>query len=349
MTSFSRRSAKLRSLRASLRDTWLLLREFAWPLAVFLLAITGGGILYYYLSQLAGEPASNLLAAVYQMLALTFLQPMGDFPRAWYLEAFYFFMPLIGIMILSQGVAEFGSMFFNRQQRSKEWEMAVASTFQGHHILIGLGHLGYRVVSNLHELGQDVVVIELNPKADLVANVKKLGIPVIQDDAVRQSSLEAAGIQHARTIILCTQNDSMNLQVALKARHLNKDIRVVIRIFDNEFAQALQEQFGFIAFSATQMAAPIFAAAAAGVDMTQPILIAGQSLSLAKLTISSTSRLMGLTISEVEELCKVSVVLLNRDTVDDLHPNVHQNLEIGDILGILGDPAEITRLVQENL
>ncbi len=349
MTSIPRRSAKLRALRASLRDTWLLLREFAWPLAAFLIAITGGGILYFYLSNIASEPAKNLPAAIYQMLALTFLQPMGDFPRAWYLEMFYFVMPLIGLMILSQGVAEFGSMFFNRQQRSKEWEMAVASTFQGHHILIGLGHLGYRVASNLHSLGQDVVVVELNPKADLVSNIKKLGIPVIQDDAVRQNSLEAAGVEHAQTIILCTQNDSMNLQVALKARHLNKKIRVVIRIFDNEFAQALQEQFGFTAFSATQMAAPIFAAAAAGVDMTQPINIAGQSLSLAKLTISTNSHLKDLAISQVEEKFNVSVVLLRRDNIDDLHPSVQRVLVDGDILGILGDPVEITRLVQENL
>ena len=349
MNHVSRRSVKLRSLRASVRDTWLLLREFALPLAIFIMAVTGGGIIYYYLSRLAGESPGNFLAAVYQMLALTFLQPMGDFPRAWYLEIFYFIMPLIGLMILSHGVAEFGTMFFNRRQRSKEWEMAVASTFEGHHILIGLGHLGYRIVTSLNDIGQDVVVIEQNPKADLVASIKKLGIPVIQEDAVRQTSLEAAGIKQARTIILCTQNDSLNLQVALKARHMNKDIRVVVRIFDNEFAQALHEQFGFIAFSATQMAAPIFAAAAAGVDMTLPITIAGQSLSLAKLFISQTSHLTGLSIAQVEEQFNVSVVLLSRDNVDDLHPGVHRCLEVGDVLGILGGPAEITRLVQENI
>ncbi len=75
----------------------------------------------------------------------------------------------------------------------------------------------------------------------------------------------------------------MNLQIALKARSLNPDIEVVIRIFDEDFAHSLQEQFGFTALSATEMAAPVFAAAAAGADVTNPISIEGQQLSLARL------------------------------------------------------------------
>jgi voltage-gated potassium channel len=349
MKTRSNPGAHLRQVQASFRDTWLLLREFGWPLILFTIAVIGGGIFYYRLSILAGEPVSNLLESVYQVLLLTFLQPLGDFPRAWYLEIFYFAMPLIGLIILSQGVAEFSAMFFNRRQRSKEWEMAVASTFQHHHILIGLGHLGFRVANSLHEMGQDVVVIELNPSADLVASVKKLGIPVIQDDAAREAALESAGIHRARTVLLCTQNDSLNLQVALRARRMNKNINVVVRIFDNDFATALQEQFGFTAFSATQMAAPIFAAAAAGVDMTQPITIEGQPLSLAKMNIRASSKLVGMSVSQLEEKFNVSVVLLRRGNSDDLHPAASVELHSNDILAILGGPAEITRLVQENL
>ena len=97
-------------------------------------------------------------------------------------------------------------------------------------------------------------------------------------------SLEAANIKDARTIILASQNDAMNLQIALKARSMNPKIKVVIRIFDEDFAHALQDQFGFIALSATEMAAPVFAAAASGVDVTNPISIEGQLLSLARLT-----------------------------------------------------------------
>jgi Trk K+ transport system NAD-binding subunit len=226
--------------------------------------------------------------------------------------------------------------------------MAVASTFNNHIILIGLGHLGFRVVRHLYEMEQDVVVVELNPSADLVAAVKQMGIPVIQDDATRETTLEAAGIRRARSILLCTQNDSMNLQIALKARRLKPGIQVVLRIFDDEFADALQEQFGFTAFSATGMAAPAFAAASAGVDMTRPLTIEGETLSLARLKVAPQSTLSNSTVGGLEKHYNVSVVLLRRNRESDLHPPAEAQLMGGDSLAVLGGPAEISLLNQDN-
>ncbi|MEA2008062.1 MAG: NAD(P)-binding protein, partial [Chloroflexota bacterium] len=240
-----------RQAQATIRDTGLLLSEFQWPLLAFAGAVLGGGMLYNYLSIQSGEPIGGLVKSIYHVLGLVFLSPLGEFPNTWYLQIFYFLIPIIGISILAQGVADFGILLFNRQARGKEWEMAVASTFDNHVIVIGLGHLGYRVVQHLHSMEEEVVAIELNPEADLAASVKDLGIPVIADDAARESILTAANVSQARAIMLCTQNDSLNLQIALKARDLNPNIQVVIRIFDNGFAHSLQEQFGFHAMSTT--------------------------------------------------------------------------------------------------
>ncbi len=341
-------SPRWRRLRASLRDAYLLLREFSWPLLAFVIAIIGGGILYTALAKLAGEPLQNHLEGIYQILSLTFLNPQNDFPKAWYLEIFYFVMPIIGTILIAQGVTEFGVMLFNKRARAREWEMAVASTLRNHHILIGLGHLGYRVATSLHDLDQDLVVIELNPSADLVANIKRLGVPVIQDDASRESTLEAAGVRSASTIVLCTQKDSLNLQIALKARRMNPDIRVVVRIFDNEFASALQEQFGFIALSATEMAAPAFASAAAGVDITRPITIEGETMSLARLKLMPDAPLTRMSVGDLEKHYNLSVVLLRRDGSSDLHPAGEIMLMGNDNLGIIGGITEISALVHDN-
>ncbi len=344
----SRRSHRLRHFRASLRDTWLLFREFGWPLLGFVVALVGGGSLYFVLSRNTSEPVSNLAEGIYQVLQLTFLQSSQPFPKVWYLEIFFFVMPVIGLGILAQGIADFSVLFFNRRARGKEWDMAVASTLSNHIILVGLGHLGFRVVRDLHHMEQDVVVVELNPKADLVASVKQMGIPVIQDDATREPALELAGIRRARAIILCTQNDSMNLQVALTARRLRTDIHVVLRIFDDDFADALHDQFGFTAMSATGMAAPAFASAAAGVDITRPITIEGETLSLARLQVQPKSKLIGMTVGGLEMRYNISVVLLHRNHEFDLHPPAESILMSGDALGVLGGTAEISLLVQDN-
>jgi voltage-gated potassium channel len=337
-----------RKVRASFRDTWLLLREFSGPLIAFIIAICGGGLIYYFLSISAGESVSNPFESIYYVLLLTFLQTAQEFPEQWYLEIFFFIMPVIGVIIVSFGLADFGLMFFNRRARGKEWEMAVASTYNNHHILVGLGHLGFRVARSLHELEQDVVAIEANPSAEMVASVKRMGIPVIDDNASRESTLEAASIKRAKSIVLCTQNDSLNLQIALKARRLNPRIRVVLRIFDNDFAQALHEQFGFTAFSATNMAAPSFAAAATGVEMTNPISFEGEILSLARLTIAEGSPYSNKTVGEIEQRYNLSIVFLRRNHTSDLHPAPEIKLSIGDALAVLGGPLEIGLLVQEN-
>lgn len=227
--------------------------------------------------------------------------------------------------------------------------MAVASTFNKHVVLIGLGHLGFRVAQNLHNLGQDVVVVEINPQADLVATVQDLGIPILADDGKRETALRSAGVVKARAIILCTQNDSLNLQIALKARSMNKDIQVVIRIFDDDFASALQDQFKFKAMSATGRAAPAFASAAAGVDMTRPITVEGQELSLASMEIKPNSTIVGARVEEIERDFDVSVVLLrHNDELPDYHPAASCQIAANDTLAILGGSAQISVLAQRN-
>ncbi len=338
-----------RHIQASIRDTTILLREFRAPLVWFSVAIIGGGILYNALSTLLNEPVSSLAESIYIVLTSTFLQPPNrDFPNHIVLQLFHFLMPLVGIIMLAQGLADFGSLFFNRKTRNKEWEMAVASTLNDHIILVGLGHLGYRVALKLHEMGENIAIIEFNGESDTITTARELGIPVIHDDATRPAALEAANIIKARTIIMASQNDAMNLQIALKARSLNPLIQVVIRIFDDDFAHALQEQFGFIALSATEMAAPVFAAAAAGVDVTNPISVEGQLLSLARLTISKKSTFADKTVGYVEDTYHLNVVLHRHDHHSDMHPTDKSELHAGDVIAVLGVPEQLNILLHEN-
>jgi voltage-gated potassium channel len=337
-----------RRWQAGWRETKILLREFRRPLVIFGLAIVGLGVIYHFLARLSGEPLGSLPEAIYLMLTLAFLQPSGSFPKTPVLQIFYFALPVIGVITVAQGLADFGVMLFNRRARSKEWEMAVASTLSAHTVLVGLGHLGYRVVEKMHAMQENVVVIEKDPSAETIAAVQDMGIPIIQDDATRPGVLEATGIERARTVILCSQNDSVNLQIAVKARSLNKDIRVVIRIFDDDFAQSLQEQFGFIALSGTGMAAPVFAAAATGADVTNPISVEGQQLSLARLTISAHSQLAEKSVGFVEDTYHLNIVLVRHDHESEMHPTDSLVLQAGDVLAVLGGPESLNHLLHDN-
>jgi voltage-gated potassium channel len=337
-----------RTWKATVRDTSLLLSQFRGPILFFSITILGLGAVYFFLAQRFNEPVGSMAEAIYLMLTLTFLQPSGNFPTHPILQAFFFLMPLVGVGTIARGLADFGFLLFNRRARSKEWEMAVASTYNKHNVLVGLGHLGFRVASKLFEMDESVVVIELDPSANLFTSVQAMGIPVIQDDATRSTALEAAGVRNAKTIILCMQNDSVNLQVALKARSINKNIQVVIRIFDEDFALALHDQFGFTALSATEMAAPVFAAAAAGMDVTNPISIEGQPLSLARLTILRGSPLAGRTVGYIEDNYHLSIVFVRFDHKSEMHPTDSRVLTSGDMIGVLGGPENLSHLLHDN-
>ena len=338
-----------RHFQASVRDTTILLGEFRTPLLWFSVAIIGGGFLYDLISRLVNEPVYSLAESIYIVLIATFLQPANrDFPHHVALQLFHFFMPIIGLIVLAQGLADFSGLLFNRHARTKEWEMAVASTLRKHIILVGLGHLGYHVALKLHEMGEQIAVIEFNANTDTLNSTRNLGIPVIHEDATRLAALEAANIKDARTINLASQNDAMNLQIALKARSINPKIIVVVRIFDDDFAHALQEQFGFIALSATEMAAPVFAAAAAGVDVTNPISVEGQLLSLARLTISEDAPFANKTVGYVEDNYHLNIVLLRHDHQSEMHPTDKSPLHVGDVIAMLGGPEQLQTLLFDN-
>jgi Trk K+ transport system NAD-binding subunit len=235
-----------------------------------------------------------------------------------------------------------------RRARSKEWEMAVASTFSNHIVLVGFGHLGFRVAQQLMEIDEDVAAIELNPREDLITKTQAMGIPVVADDARNEKALLGASVPKAKAILLCTQNDSLNMQIAFKAQKLNPDIRVVTRIFDDEFAQMLEEQFGFRAMSATQMASPSFAAAASGVDITRPITVEGEAFSLARLNVPEKSKLIGRSMAYIEQKYDLSIVLHRHIQESDFHPAGEKRIAVGDVLAILGGPEQISRLLKDN-
>jgi voltage-gated potassium channel len=348
MTNTKHIQFKWHELRAVWRDSWLLLREFRGPLLLFILMLAGCGWLFYTWSQTSSEPAASWTEGIYDILTITFLNSAVNFPSDIKLQAFFFLMPILGIGILAQGLADFGVLFFNRRSRGREWEIAVASTFTNHIVLIGLGHLGFRVMKILHEMRQELVVITVDPDPNLAESARGLGIPIIEGDGTRESILDHACIRRARSIILCTQNDSLNLQMALKARSLKPDIEVVIRIFDDDFASSLQRQFGFRALSATGMAAPIFASSASNIDITAPITIEGEPNSLARLLVAKKSRLAKLTIGDIEDRFDVSVVYYCHEGKPDAHPSATIKVFAGDTIAILGEPGAIRKLANDN-
>ena len=96
------------------------------------------------------------------------------------------------------------------------------------------------------------------------------------------------------------------------------------------------------------MAAPVFAASAANIDITPPLTIDGQPHSLARIKIPLKSRLSGKSVEEIENQYQISIVLINRVGQKQFHPSGEMHLTGNDDIVVLGAPEQINLLIHKN-
>lgn len=339
-----------RYLRASLRDTWVLAREFRNSLMLFTgLLLLGGLILWrFYVSPETGQRLA-FSEALYAVFTLIFFQTTIPYPRSGLLQVFFFVVPILGLGVIAEGVIRFGVMLFNKQVRKGEWQVAVASTFRNHIVVCGLGRVGYRVAEQLLRFGEEVVGIDRREESRFVERVREMGVPVIIADAQEREALVKAGVPRARAIIPCTQDDLTNLAIALDARELKPEIRVVMRMFDAELAKKVERGFGIqTVFSTSALAAPAFAAAATQADISHSFYVGDTLLNVSQVTVQAGSGLVGKTLAQLERELDLSVIMHRGAEGVDLHPAPEIVLETGDCIVVFASLDTLNRLRQFN-
>ena len=134
-----------------------------------------------------------------------------------------------------------------------------------HHVVCGLGAVGIKVARLLHAQGHEVVIIETDPNNRYIRAARSRGIPVIIEDASMSSSLKAANLKRAVSLIAVTSRDTTNLEISLTAKAIAPYLKTVVRSGDPQFAQSMQEVFNFDnVLSPIELATYSFAAAALG-------------------------------------------------------------------------------------
>jgi voltage-gated potassium channel len=314
-----------RALRAQWRDARVLLGESRGALILFFTLVLGGAVLFYLFYD--GAPCTiqqeriGFPQALYNAIALVFFQAVDEFPKCWFLQALYFIMPILGLLLVVDGVVRFGSALTNKKERGQKWQVAMASTYNDHVILCGMGRVGYRVALELLRFGREIVAIEANEKGRFVEKAMALGIPVIFADARRRENLIKAGIEKADAIIPCTDDELGNLDIALDARELNPGVKVVMRMFDAELAARVEKGFGIhTAYSVSALAAPTIATAAMRVSVRSSFYVGDTLLNISEVTIHPNSQIASWTVKQMEENLDLSVVSYIDGETTNLHP-----------------------------
>ncbi|MDQ0788264.1 NAD(P)-binding protein [Streptomyces sp. B3I8] len=175
----------------------------------------------------------------------------------------------------------------------------------GHVVLLGVGKIGTRVLVRLRELRIPVVCVEGDPEARGLAVARRLRVPVVLGDVTHEGVLEAAKIHRARTLLALTSADTTNLEAALYARSVRPDLRVVLRLYDDDFATAVYRTLRAAhpqaltrSRSVSHLAAPTFAAAMLGRQILGAIPVERRVLLFAAVEVAGHPQLEGRTVGE---------------------------------------------------
>lgn len=196
-------------------------------------------------------------------------------------------------------------------------------------IVCGLGSAGYKILCLLRQQGAHVVGIHDRP-------IPGEGENIIIGDMQSATTLLAAGIRDAQTIVLAGRDDGQNLTVLMQARVLNPRIRIINRLFNTSLGDRLDHTLpDHITMSVASLAAPIFAFAALGNAAIGQLRLFNQTWPIHEEYIDETHPWRGRKLSDLwEDRERMLIYYLPVDSRTDLISAVTrgQRLDIGDRL-----------------
>jgi Trk K+ transport system NAD-binding subunit len=218
----------------------------------------------------------------------------------------------------------------------------------GHVVVCGLGNLGFRVVEELLQCGERVVVIEPQRDGRFMAAARRLGIAVIVADATVLEVLRQAHVATARAVVAATNDELVNLEIALLARELNPQSRVILRVLEPSLAETLRDaaniRFGL---SIPSLAAPAFVAALFGDRVSSMFMIKGRLLVAVELAIvPEDAHLEGQAVRALAvDYHLLPISLVAADGTIRSQPMNHR-LAAGDRLTVIATLTDLERLLR---
>ncbi|MBT3982300.1 MAG: potassium channel protein [Bacteriovoracaceae bacterium] len=241
--------------------------------------------------------------------------------------------------------------FFRRDKMSKSIEK-----LKGHTIICGYGQMGKLISEEMIKNHHPFVIIDSN--SELEEELKKAGVYYVIGNGSDDSILETAGIDRAASLVTTVTNDSENVFITLTAKTLNKDIRIISRVFDDSTIPKLKKAGAFkiispYAQASQKMAQSIINPAVD--DFLEVISNEGRTeYRIADIIVKDKMQCAGKALKDIKlKEQGVIIVGIRRENGERIFaPHKDVTIELGDQLIAMGSGANFTELIssmtQEN-
>jgi voltage-gated potassium channel len=228
-------SARLNDLADMILYGPLSVVRHIWIQIVLLVLMLGFGTAIFYYYQHLG-PLTAFLGSVSTITTIGIYAPniIGMASSEQVLLAITFIVSVGLAASIVQGILTAVISKETLRERSVARKIAYA---KGHVIVAGYNYLGKYAAEWLHQVRVDHVIITVDPS--VARSLQLSGELAINSPASRSfQALGDAGVQRASTLICALDDDGDNLLVAMSARKLSKDVRILTVVGDRDLAES---------------------------------------------------------------------------------------------------------------
>ncbi|MCX6359086.1 MAG: NAD-binding protein [Armatimonadetes bacterium] len=204
---------------------------------------------------------------------------------------------------------------------------------RGHIIICGQGKVGISALEILKDQGEQVVVIARDVSPEWARRAEVAAARLLHEDARDESALRWAEVERARAIIIATDDDLTNLEVAIDAQRLNPDIHVVLRLLDADLAdRACRDMSLQAVLNSARLAAPAFVAAALGQDLVRAFQVGGAFVIVAEHRVCDPATGAGQAPEALSDALGVVPLAVRRGAASEDGATDAGSLQVGDVL-----------------
>jgi len=219
-----------------------------------------------------------------------------------------------------------------------------------HMVVVGLGSVGIKVVTDLQAAGYEVAVIDRTENNKYIPQARNAGIPIVIGDATLPETLLAAGVDRASGIAVLTSDDLINIETGLAVRDATspRAVPIALRLFERDLARVVGRSLNAgIARSTAELAAPWFVGAALGLDVLGTFYVGNTLFLAATLHVHPNSGFDGLAMQSLASQTRVVAIARAANNRNVEHPpHLDRPFEAGDDVFIIGQPRELLNLLQ---
>jgi Trk K+ transport system NAD-binding subunit len=197
-------------------------------------------------------------------------------------------------------------------------------------LIIGAGKVGHAASRALKRNGVEVHAIDRSETA--LEPMREDGVAVFPGDAAERRLLERAGIQQVSSVLLTTNDDAMNIYLAVYCRRLNASLRIVSRITHERNVEAIHRAGADFVLSYATLGVESVMSLLRGYEL----VVVGEGVELFSVAVPPSLAGRPLGDSGIGSNTGMSVVALDRDGSLITRLTSDTPLELGAVLIMLG-------------